>query len=231
MSLVYDCRIGGGIYVTCLSLGNYNGSTRFEIILGTLFTVLLTIIPKFFRFDFIILSNITSHDTRRQNIISWVHFIFGCIIIFQNVLSLIHSYVSNEMVMKNVFVSKILKGTERRMETEVKQAATFKVNSMIKNAYNLHMPKNKNLHRTLEAIRGSSRRVEESTHIRALLNFTKEQEERELTGGFLWSWKNFLNGDLLDREGIWIHTRIIASNFAQVRNKVMYQTFELLFYN
>lgn len=47
-----------------------------------------------------------------------------------------------------------------------------------------------------------------------LLNFSKSTNHA-VAGGFCWTWASIYNGELFNREGIWLSTRLLSSNIAQ----------------
>mmetsp|Transcript_11241 Transcript_11241/g.13739 ORF Transcript_11241/g.13739 Transcript_11241/m.13739 type:complete len:1052 (-) Transcript_11241:209-3364(-) len=217
--------IVGTVYASTLSLGNHNGATVAEIFLGILFASLFTIIGNTVEFNFFFFSNIRP-KTMSNTLTTIAHMVCGGFLIFDNILCLTEKYCSDDLLNNNKFLGYIMKGSQVSMESQMKQAATFKVNKMIKNAYKLHKPREDDNAASLalkESILHASKRNigEESTHSSALLNYTNDQTKTELAGGFLWAWKECFSGDLLDREGIWIHTRIVAANVVQIVTLVM----------
>ena len=46
--------------------------------------------------------------------------------------------------------------------------------------------------------------------------FVLEEDRTEKVGGFIWTWRRILNGTLYNTEGIWINTRLIIIQAAQL---------------
>lgn len=99
-----------------------------------------------------------------------------------------------------LFVSSHTKGTAR-----TKRAATRKLNTLLENARNL-MP---NI--TSEMISGSAIKDE------AMANYLLRGERYEPEcGGMFWTWKRVLSGALFDEEGVWICSRLVTIQTAQL---------------
>ena len=140
-------------------------------------------------------------------------------IILNQATNIFKRFVPEIKLQENQILGLMFKGSEAKAERMMKQASAFKINKMISNAYELHFNDvNNESKRLLESYKQGSVRVntEESTHANALLNFTNGKNEKELVGGFFWVWKQLLSGDLYDSHGIWIHSRLLAANIAQV---------------
>eukprot|EP00588_Corethron_pennatum_P026009 CAMPEP_0194317770 /NCGR_PEP_ID=MMETSP0171-20130528/14493_1 /TAXON_ID=218684 /ORGANISM="Corethron pennatum, Strain L29A3" /LENGTH=802 /DNA_ID=CAMNT_0039074483 /DNA_START=35 /DNA_END=2440 /DNA_ORIENTATION=+ len=90
-----------------------------------------------------------------------------------------------------------------RSEANVKQAAAFKIDHMADNA--------------IELVRAGpgDRSLIKSWFGAAILKFEMEgdSEKRfEDCGGILWTWSRIFSGELLTKEGIWIHARLVSTN-------------------
>jgi hypothetical protein len=94
-----------------------------------------------------------------------------------------------------------------RGESKLKIAAVRKVNSMFRNASELHQ-----LNPADALISGSEYRTAAN---QAMRNFVLHGERSELSGSALWTWWRLLNGSLFHTEGIWINTRLITFQVAQ----------------
>ena len=111
----------------------------------------------------------------------------GSILLFFQIGNLIRFFVPDDKVKNNKFLTLLLRGSGSKIEFGTKQAAVSKVQKMMSNAYHLHNTEEK--------------KSKVSQRSNALLNYEKETEKHEPCGGFFWSWKRFLTGDLLDDEG------------------------------
>lgn len=102
-----------------------------------------------------------------------------------------------------------------RGEGRVKRAATRKINKLISNAYALHALAD-------GARDGSSEidNVETTTRSAApdktMLNFVLYGEKRVPTGGLVWTLRRLWNNDLFEVDGIWLPTRLIVFQCAQL---------------
>jgi hypothetical protein len=99
-----------------------------------------------------------------------------------------------------------------RGEYRLKQAASRKLNTMLMNAHSLHQP-------------GTSRRISAKPRARmsvsaatdqTMLNFVLRGQREENAGGFLWTFRLVFSGELFDTEGIWLPTRLLVFQGAQV---------------
>jgi len=116
---------------------------------------------------------------------------------------------------ENKFLS-LLRGSAAKNDAGIKVATSFKVAKLVMNAYDLHKEGVDNNNSSTIASRISGNDSNTSSNARALLNFTKQSYKTETSGGFVWSWKQFISGSLVFKEGIWIHTRMLAANFSQI---------------
>ncbi|GAX19612.1 hypothetical protein FisN_19Hh192 [Fistulifera solaris] len=98
-------------------------------------------------------------------------------------------------------------------EFRIKKAATRKVNTMLMNACVLHdssEPMKQSLSDSRSTLRNGSSSDE------TMLNFVFRGNGSERAGGFLWTWELFQTGALFEKEGIWLPTRMIVFQTAQV---------------
>jgi hypothetical protein len=95
-----------------------------------------------------------------------------------------------------------------RGTARVKQAGTRKVNRLLTNAYKLHHP-------ISEEEKKTSFRTETEAEA-TFRNFVLYGEEKEDCASFFWTWKQIWTGRLFDTDGIWIPTRVLIFQTAQV---------------
>jgi hypothetical protein len=207
----------GLVSVTTLSLGNNpNDISIQEIIGGLTATGFLLITPLFVKFDFIFFENVslgteensTTELKRLGTILSYS--LAACLVLCQ-VANTIRLVVSNEKLASSKILTMLVRGTSIKSEVGLKQAAAYKVHTMVKNAYELHKEEGESTHHHHgNDLKGGS------THALALMNFTKRSEETETCGGKMWAWKAFFSKSLLHKEGVLIRTKIFVSSFAQI---------------
>lgn len=97
-------------------------------------------------------------------------------------------------------------------ESRIKKAATRKMNTVLTNACNLHddlEPKKPSDSRGWSM--GKSTSADET-----MLNFVLRGNETKRVGGFLWIWDLLKTGGMFEKEGIWLPTRLIIFQTAQV---------------
>lgn len=94
-------------------------------------------------------------------------------------------------------------------EGRLKKAATRKLNRALLDAQDLHLA---------DLSQGDSTNAESSGHSidRAMLNYVLKGKKHSEAGGFFWTWKLLLSGELFDTEGVWFPSRFIVFQCAQV---------------
>mmetsp|Transcript_10121 Transcript_10121/g.14728 ORF Transcript_10121/g.14728 Transcript_10121/m.14728 type:complete len:1032 (-) Transcript_10121:116-3211(-) len=136
-----------------------------------------------------------------------VNLFIGILLLIIQICNLVRFCIPDDQLKGSKFLTLILRGTGVRGEFGIKKASAFKVDKMIQNAYKLHAC-------TSASTEGDAE--ENSSRTNALLNYNKEIEKRETSGGFLWAWKSYWSGELLDKEGIWTHTRLQTASVVQL---------------
>jgi hypothetical protein len=97
-----------------------------------------------------------------------------------------------------------------RGEYRLKQAATRKLNTMMVNAHSLHQ---------VDSVPDKSVRAsigDSSFADRVMLNFVLRGQREERIGGIVWTFGQIFSGKLFDTEGVWLPTRLIVFQGAQV---------------
>jgi len=192
-----------------LNLGNdlHNGSILGKVG-GFLAALILVICPGLLDIDLYVIETVKSDLI--DVYLSFILIGIGCTLAIIQVSSIIQQNVPHD-----INVPSFLLGSAVRNEVDIKIAAATKVHKMVQNAYALHKTSD-DTKRTANLSRMVGNDTAMSSNAVALLNFTKQSNMTETSGGFFWSWKQFYSGSLLTKEGIWIHTRILAANFAQL---------------
>jgi len=180
-------------FITLLNLGNdLHHAPVWERIGGLLAAVMLVILPGWVKPYYISFSIVRP---------------IGYLLVFIQVSSIIESYYPHDIKWLS-----FLRSSAVRNEVDLKLAAATKVHKMVQNAYTLHKAKDNSV--ILSRMEGNDTIT--PSHAVALLNFTEQSDLTETSGGFFWCWKQFYSGSLLAKEGIWIHTRILAANLVQI---------------
>lgn len=120
-----------------------------------------------------------------------INILIGTLLLLIQICNVVRFCIPDDQLEESKFLTLILRGTGVRGEFGIKKASAFKVDKMIKNAYKLH---------TCATFDGEAQKIVSKNN--ALLNYNKETEKRETSGGFLWAWKNYWTGELLDKEGM-----------------------------
>lgn len=134
---------------------------------------------------------------------------FGIILILLAIRNVLARAIPARYLDNMIFLKRILSSGTISMEQNMKMAASFKVNQIIRNARTIHAAAE------FEHGAGSSSR-KESSYGRALLSFTKTSDHWEEMGGFFWTWRRLLNGKLYQEDGIWLNNRMLQGNVGQL---------------
>jgi hypothetical protein len=121
------------------------------------------------------------------------------LILIQFFLALIGiRHIRSSKLLIALFTTSHVRGTARS-----KKAATSKINAVLANAQNLNL-KSTFKHNSL------------ATKEEMITNFVLRGESFEECGGLSWTWTRLLSGALFDEEGIWIASRLIIIQTAQL---------------
>jgi hypothetical protein len=181
-----------------------------EALVGMVTIVLVTIIAFSFNVETVFFH--TGKISKRNVWAFLISLALGAILLIFQILIIIRLTITKRMMLTR------LKGLQRFLtpgmaykELRTKQAATFKINKLLENAFNLHELKGHQ-----KSLRGSHHsEARMSCHGQALMNFTSRSHLKETVGGFGWAWKRFFNSAICTEDGVWFHTRLFACNFSQ----------------
>lgn len=200
---------------TSLSFGNgLLSESVFGPLLGIAAVIIFVFCPMFIVFDIKYIVTKVVGDSLAMLAFRWITFISGVLMILLQIQNLIALCVSEETIAKNSLLASFLLGNNMKSAFRMKQAASIKVNKLVKNAYDLHdqneADERKDIKKNL-----LGEKATRSTQETALLNYTKIVEKTEEFGGLFWGWKQYLTGDIQSEEGVWLHSRLIAGNTVQ----------------
>lgn len=107
-----------------------------------------------------------------------------------------------------------------RKEMRTKKATVFKIARLVDNALELQQEQVAGLEASVaggiaKSASGTAATFLSSTG-RALLNYQAQEHKKETSGGVWWAWKRLMQESILVEEGIWLHGRLVASNFFQL---------------
>ena len=103
-----------------------------------------------------------------------------------------------------------------RGESRLKEAATRKLNTMLQNAHGLHDLDGKSCSSSGSQRLSSKSGPSNPTVDRTMLNYVLNGQRIETVGGLRWTWSLVLSGELFDTEGIWLPTRLVVFQGAQI---------------
>ena len=95
--------------------------------------------------------------------------------------------------------------------TSMKRAANYKLTKLLINAYVLHNPNaSKYFNEKNESVDTTSK------DDIAMKNFVLYGDQREPSGGVFWTWKRLLTRSLFEEDGVWISSRLVVIQCAQL---------------
>ncbi|GAX18404.1 hypothetical protein FisN_2Lh026 [Fistulifera solaris] len=216
--------VAGVFVIAPMSYGNnpYR-SNVFRTISSVTFSAVYGCIPL------IVVRTYEDYDKDMRKIVEGDAFASGQAITLAICVILVAMYVSNLLLswIRSIVSVKFralryfLSTSNVRGELCLKYAASRKMNKMIENARLLHRHRQRRSKVAEEGQRSSQRD--------AFRSFLGQIEQYESCGGFFWTWKRVFNGDLLSTEGVWINTRLIIMQVAQVVVGVFFAVAVLLF--
>ncbi|KAG7348536.1 hypothetical protein IV203_017241 [Nitzschia inconspicua] len=136
---------------------------------------------------------------------------FGGVLLLLQLHTLARLFIPAGYLQRSKVMGRLLLPGAVPKEVRTKRAAAFKTNRMIENAMSFHLT-------GLELSNHKSLRTSGfmSANGHAMTGFLRKSHEREKTGGLLWGWKEFLSGRICFEEGVFFHSRLIASCIAQL---------------
>lgn len=220
--------IGSGFVILCSAGHSINHTNPLLLLLSVTsmgFICMMTFVPAFVSFGVMqeegyvdefgdpveggSLVN-TSREGRAEYEIFIINIIVACgvvlmLLAIQNLLDQLIPVVYKD---KYKLLKKSLASGTVTMERNMKQAAAFKINRMVRNACAIH--------KSAEFEHGAGSSNRESSCGRALLAYTKALEDQEEVGGCLWAWRRLANGKLFHEDGIWLNNRMLQGNISQL---------------
>jgi len=132
-----------------------------------------------------------------------VSLILGCVAAAFHVLHIVSILVPPGSLRRFPWLTKRLSASAMFSSMHSKQAASYKMSQMARNA--------------LEIVRvNEEERITLNTHFaQALGEFAKSGKKYRSVGGFRWSLRRIWSSEAFYKDGIWLSTRLIASNIAQ----------------
>ncbi|CAJ1931159.1 unnamed protein product [Cylindrotheca closterium] len=214
----------GGAFGFCLGLGN--GLPLKSIIgplLGLIATAVLVFVPASYKgsneiFD-TDLENSDEHSEWPG--LGYLLVIFGIVLVLLQVKNIFDLMMPSFEHTKLYTIVDRVAGSSTQLSYRSKQAGIFKINQLVKNAYELHKLDEKAQERSLlkssRPGEGSndSPTIHKSSKAIALRNYADQVDELEEVGGFVWSVKEYFSGRLAGTEGIWLPSRLLAANAIQ----------------
>ncbi|EED94555.1 predicted protein [Thalassiosira pseudonana CCMP1335] len=130
----------------------------------------------------------------------------GVMLLLLSFQSFLDRLIPVSFLNKHKLLQQILASGTVFMERNMKLAATFKIDRMIRNAHAVH--------RAAELEHDSSGK--ETSYGKALLSYSKTSDDTEEVGGYRWTWNQLRTAQLFEEEGIWLSNRVMQGNLGQM---------------
>lgn len=192
----------GSIFIITASSGNVSNANPFLTVVGICAILLFNVLPFFFEVSAGVVTTEKSTEGIRP-VLYYLTVICGFILLIDPVMNTIQRLLPKSSLL--VFVKKHMDNT--RLEAEVKRAASFKLNRLVRNAYDVH--------KVAEQDGGIAQGLETRYGI-AMLAFAKVSDQKEELDGFKQTWSRIWSRALFNDEGIWLTTHVLSGNLAQV---------------
>ena len=180
---------------------------------------MLVFVPKFVKTD----NEVINTDVENsENHGSWpglvyLLVVFGVVLILLQLKNLFDYFMPNFEPTKMYKIFDGIAGSNTQRSFRSKQAGIYKINQLVKNAYELHKLDEKSQQRSAlkaNSPEGGSIKHTSSKAI-ALQNYADQVDELEEVGGLIWSVKEYFSGRLAGTEGVWLPSRLLAANAIQ----------------
>ena len=214
LSFAIMLSFAGLIIVIPISIGNQPdlmNSSWHPLLFSMLMLVIYSVVPFviFLYHPPQVLNEVKSYQPYYYYLLIHANFGIGCLLFALQLYHPISLFLHNHMyVQTRIFVDnnprrmqRIFTPSDVRAEMNVKLASQHKMDLMIRNACDLHSKNNE------ETMR----------------NFLIRGESYVHCGGFLWTWYGLWNQSLFAKEGVWIQSRLIVGQMAQVIVAVIFE--------
>lgn len=115
----------------------------------------------------------------------------------------------------------VLVSSNSKGEARLKQSASYKISQLLSNAMSMHDTSDGRTEflsgsAVADHVTASRFSLSNANADAVMLNYVMNGQTLEPVGGFVWTWKQVLSGQLFEREGIWLPTRMIVFQLAQL---------------
>ncbi|CAB9525693.1 expressed unknown protein [Seminavis robusta] len=211
--------------------------TTIRILIAMTLTLAGTVLTFFYPIDLGFINSVTiinsdSDDSGNAFYVAayYICLILGFMMLLCQLFRVLSMYLS---------IGPFTKGSREYKERRTKRASTAKITKLVEHATLLHVSPDderksfasassvfkstvseavkdvsKKLHESVKSPRQSKLSAGSATS-KVLLNFSNMEHTKEETGGVLWTFKKIFDGSLFNEEGIYLHGRLLAVNFAQ----------------
>jgi hypothetical protein len=209
----------GSIFVILTSAGNsiylqHDWKSVGYILVGFISLFVFCILSYIFEVEFLLINTFKNEETEEFRFAYISVVLLGCILILFKLKALLFAFLPRSVWEKTLFRNYMFKSGMAHAEQCTKQAAAFKTNRMVSNALGHHQGARIESTRVKITARSSTKAGTSSFGI-ALLNFQATSHLREPAGGVVSAFRSMWNGSLFNEEGVWIHSRLYATNLTQ----------------
>ena len=161
----------------------------------------------------------------------YLSIILGFVLLFIQSADLLLTVLPKSWFNGSPILRNIMTPASVKIETAAKKAASYKMSQMIGNAIAVHEDTKRLQSRSTEKIcldassakddgsvqifEASDISDERTQPLQVLRHFQLQEQETVATGGFVWSWRKILDGSIFEEQGVFLHGRVLACNFAQ----------------
>ncbi|CAB9503446.1 expressed unknown protein [Seminavis robusta] len=212
----------GGLFFMFTSIANssflpHSWISIARVLIGMVAVFVFCVMPEFSDVDTWFFS--TSWDTQNQLFLLFgVSAVgVGALLLILQLQTLVRLLVPYNTLQQNETLRRWLEPGILKKDLNTKRAATWKTNKMVENALSLHRTKKSDADQSTDGggISISSTRRSGVTG-QAMFNFLATAHHTEKTGSMIWAWKGFFTGSICYEEGVWFHSRLLASALVQV---------------
>jgi len=212
LSFAIMLSLAGVIIVVPISMGNQPNSNNWRSLLTSMMMLLIYSVVPFVVFFYhppqVLNEMKKTYEPLYYYLLIHANFGIGCMLfalqLYHTISPSLHNCFMNSKVVNldARVMQSLFTPSDVRAEMNVKRAAQHKVDLMLQNACVLHS-KNQNNEGTMR-------------------NFLIRGESRAHCGGFAWTWRGLWDHSLFSEEGVWIQSRLIVGQVAQVIVAIMF---------
>ncbi|KAI2501037.1 hypothetical protein MHU86_13449 [Fragilaria crotonensis] len=220
MMIMLQLIVLGTIFVVLSTAGNsiylqHDLPGFFSVVVGIASITISCILSYIYSVKFFLINTYKAPDYQYQFVYGFA-LALGCFLLLFQIKALLYVLVPRSMWKKLPFSNFWLTCEMAKSECCSKQAAAFKINSMVDHALEQHsgtcLERAEKSETASLKLRGTSLN---SSHAKAMMHFQATADHREPVGGVLDTFRKMWNGSLFKEDGVYIHAGLYSMNVAQ----------------